>query len=85
MNGYKLLHRLRGRQRVYGTLVVSTSPHWPTAVKTAGADFVFIDTEHIAIDRTILAWMCQTYRAARRVPRARIEIAGRRETAPVEG
>ena len=72
MNGYELLHRLRGRQRVYGTLVVSTSPHWPTAVKTAGADFVFIDTEHIAIDRTTLAWMCQTYRALDVAPLVRV-------------
>jgi 4-hydroxy-2-oxoheptanedioate aldolase len=28
-----------------------------------GLDFVFIDTEHIALDRTPLSWMCQAYRA----------------------
>jgi 4-hydroxy-2-oxoheptanedioate aldolase len=33
-------------------MIASTSPHWPQAVKSTGADFVFIDTEHIAIDRT---------------------------------
>src|SRR5262249_6912174 len=58
--------------RVYGTMIVSPSPHWPAAVKSAGADFVFIDTEHIAIDRTTLAWMCQTYRALGLAPLARI-------------
>jgi 4-hydroxy-2-oxoheptanedioate aldolase len=63
MNGRELIEALHAGQRVYGTMIVSTSPHWPAAVKSAGADFVFIDTEHIAIDRTTLAWMCQTYRA----------------------
>ena len=72
MNGRELIRALRGGQRVYGTLIVSTSPHWPAAVKSAGADFVFIDTEHIAIDRTTLAWMCQTYRALGLAPLVRI-------------
>lgn len=72
MNGKAIRERLRGGHRVYGTLVVSTSPHWPTAVKAAGADFVFIDTEHIAVDRTTLAWMCQTYRAMDVAPLVRV-------------
>jgi 4-hydroxy-2-oxoheptanedioate aldolase len=63
MNGRELIKELHAGRRVYGTMIVSTSPHWPAAVKSAGVDFVFIDTEHIAIDRTTLAWMCQTYRA----------------------
>jgi 4-hydroxy-2-oxoheptanedioate aldolase len=32
-------------------------------VAQTGVDFVFIDTEHVAIDRATLSWMCQTYRA----------------------
>jgi staphyloferrin B biosynthesis citrate synthase len=72
MNGRELIKALHGGQRVYGTLIVSTSPHWPAAVKGAGADFVFIDTEHVAIDRTTLAWMCQTYRALGLAPLVRI-------------
>src|SRR5262245_56226643 len=72
MNGRELIKALRGGRRVYGTMIVSTSPHWPAAVKSAGADFVFIDTEHIAIDRTTLAWMCQTYRALSLAPIVRI-------------
>ncbi|MEM7561113.1 MAG: aldolase/citrate lyase family protein, partial [Planctomycetota bacterium] len=36
-------------------------------VATCDLDFVFIDTEHIAIDRAQLSWMCQTY-AALNVP-----------------
>jgi 4-hydroxy-2-oxoheptanedioate aldolase len=72
MNGRELIKALRSGRRVYGTMIVSTSPHWPAAVKSAGADFVFIDTEHIAIDRTTLAWMCQTYRALGLAPLVRI-------------
>jgi 2-keto-3-deoxy-L-rhamnonate aldolase RhmA len=63
MTGRELTAALHRGDRVYGTMTVSTSPHWPAAVKSTGADFVFIDTEHIAIDRMTLAWMCQTYRA----------------------
>jgi 2-keto-3-deoxy-L-rhamnonate aldolase RhmA len=72
MNGKELREALHSGQRVYGTMIVSTSPHWPAAVKSTGADFVFIDTEHIAIERTQLAWMCQTYRALGLAPIVRI-------------
>jgi len=72
MNGRELIKALHSGARVYGTMIVSTSPHWPAAVKSTGADFVFIDTEHIAIDRTTLAWMCQLYRALGLAPLARI-------------
>lgn len=72
MNGKELAHALRSGRRVYSTHVVSTSPHWPNAVKTTGIDFVFIDIEHIALDRNTLAWMCQTYRALNLAPLVRI-------------
>src|SRR6185295_8041249 len=72
MNARDLIRALRSGRRVYGTMIVSTSPHWPAAVKSTGADFVFIDTEHIAIDRTQLAWMCQLYRALGLAPIVRI-------------
>ena len=49
---------LRSGQRVYGTLIVSDSPRWPGYVAQIGLDFVFIDTEHVALDRQPLAWMC---------------------------
>lgn len=62
MDGKTLGEALRSGTRVYGTLIVSTSPRWPQALAGAGLDFVFIDTEHIAIDRAQLSWMCQTYR-----------------------
>jgi 2-keto-3-deoxy-L-rhamnonate aldolase RhmA len=30
-------------------------------IASTGLDFVFLDTEHIVLDRTELAWMCQAY------------------------
>lgn len=45
----------------YGTLIVSDSPRWPASVAQIGLDFVFIDTEHVPLDRQTLSWMCQTY------------------------
>ena len=68
----ELSNALRSGQRVYGTLVVSTSPKWPEAVRNAGLDFVFIDTEHIPIDRETLSWMCRAYAAAGLAPLVRI-------------
>jgi len=53
--------RLRGGDLLLGTLVVSPSPLWPRALEGSGLDFVFIDTEHIALDRVQVSWMCQTY------------------------
>ena len=72
MTGKELSTALRDGRRVYGTLVVSTSPKWPGVVRATGADFVFIDTEHIPIDRSTLAWMCRTYAAMALAPIVRI-------------
>ncbi len=67
-----LRERLRCGKDCFGTLIVSASPRWPDAVKNCGLDFVFIDTEHIALDRAELSWMCQTYAALGLPPLVRI-------------
>ena len=72
MNGQEFCGALKQGQRVYGTLIVSPSPEWPRQVKNIGLDFVFIDTEHIALDRQILSWMCRTYSALGMAPIVRI-------------
>lgn len=72
MNSVELRSALRAGRRVYGTLIVSPSPRWLDAVAKLGLDFVFIDTEHVAIDRAQLAWMCQGYRAIGLPPIVRI-------------
>jgi 4-hydroxy-2-oxoheptanedioate aldolase len=72
MTGEQLRIAIKSDERLYGTLIISTSPRWPEAVKALGLDFVFIDTEHVAIDRAMLSWMCQTYRALEIAPVVRI-------------
>ena len=72
MTGRQVAESLRSGAPVYGTLIVSTSPVWLNHVKSSGVDFVFIDTEHIPIDRTTLSWMCQAYRLAELAPMVRI-------------
>jgi len=72
MTPAELRKRLQSGETSFGTLIVSPSPRWPEVVKTCGLDFVFIDTEHIALDRFELSWMCQTYAALGLPPLVRI-------------
>lgn len=72
MKGQELCSALRSGRRVYGTLLVSPSPHWAKIVARCGLDFVFIDTEHIPLDRDQLSWMCRTYDALGLAPLVRI-------------
>ena len=63
MNSTELLRVMRNGERVYGTLLISTSPRWPAEVGKLGLDFVFLDGEHMPLDRDALSWMCRTYEA----------------------
>ena len=66
------LDRLKKSKRLYGTAILSPSPLWPPVVKSTGVDFVFIDTEHIPLDRTTLAQMCVAYKGYGLPPLVRI-------------
>ena len=68
----QLRRRLLAGDTVFGTLIVSPSPQWPGAVRECGLDFVFIDTEHIALHRVQLRWMRRTYAALGLPPLVRI-------------
>lgn len=72
MDGRQLLQHLRSGRRAYGTLIVSTSPRWPEEVRKLGLDFVFLDGEHMPLDRDRLSWMCRTYRAMELAPIVRL-------------
>jgi len=72
MKSAELCEALRSGKRVYGTLIVSSSPEWPQHVKHLDLDFVFIDTEHVAIGRETLAWICQAYQSLEITPLVRI-------------
>lgn len=72
MTGKELKESLRSEKRVYGTLIVSASPKWIDIIDQLCLDFVFIDTEHIPIDRHQLSWMCHGYMGKGLVPLVRI-------------
>lgn len=72
MKSEDLRKRLLAGEPLFGTLIVSPSPRWPEAIQGSGLDFVFIDTEHIALDRAELSWMCQLYGALGFPPLVRI-------------
>ncbi|GBF19026.1 MULTISPECIES: HpcH/HpaI aldolase family protein [Arenibacter] len=58
-----LKQKLNSGQNIYGTCILSTSPIWSKVVKGTGLDFVFLDTEHVPLDRTELTFLCQVYSA----------------------
>lgn len=72
MNGKELRRMLREPGPVFGTMLTNPSPHWSPVVRDSGLDFVFIDTEHIPLERTTLSWMCRTYAAMGVAPIVRI-------------
>ncbi len=63
---------LRDGKQLFGTLLAAQTPFWPKIIANCGLDFVFIDTEHIAIGRESLSWMCRTYSAMGLPPLVRI-------------
>ena len=72
MIGQRLAEKLRAVERIYGTCTVTPSTRMVGAITPAKPDFVFIDTEHNALDRTQVSWMCNTYAAKGIVPIVRI-------------
>ncbi|QDK78605.1 aldolase [Spirosoma sp. KCTC 42546] len=67
-----LLQKLQQGYNVYGSCITSTAPMWPKVIQQTGVDFVFIDTEHIPMDRAELARLCQQFRAYGITPIVRI-------------
>ncbi|MBR6739658.1 MAG: aldolase [Clostridia bacterium] len=72
MNGRDFRNALHSGKYVYGMMQVSRSPKFAESVSSLGMDYIFIDSEHIDIDRTTLAWMCHTYSAMGIAPIVRI-------------
>lgn len=72
MDKFELKKAFLENRRVYGTLIVSTSPKWVSQLKKIGADFVFIDSEHMPLDRSTRAWLCECCNALGIAPIVRI-------------
>ena len=67
-----LKKKLKTGKRIYGCALISSSPMWAKAVRSANLDFVFIDTEHIPLGRETVANMCTLYSAMGIPPLVRI-------------
>jgi 4-hydroxy-2-oxoheptanedioate aldolase len=63
MTGREIIQSLHDGRHVFSSAVVGISPQWPELAKKTGIDFVFVDTEHIPLDRQTLSYLCQTYSA----------------------
>ena len=72
MNQYELKKAFEENRRVYGTLIVSTSPKWVSQLDKIGVDFVLIDSEHMPLDRSTRAWLCECCKAMNIAPVVRI-------------
>jgi len=71
-NKEDLQQKLINGNTVYGTCITSNAPRWPKLVAAADLDFVFLDNEHIALDRMELSKMCHIYQAHGLSPIVRI-------------
>ncbi|MCE1198991.1 MAG: aldolase/citrate lyase family protein [Marinilabiliales bacterium] len=67
-----LLRKIKAGKLVYGTCITSPAPMWPSIAQRSGLDFVFLDTEHIPLERMEIASMCQAFRAMGIAPIVRI-------------
>ncbi|HJZ59060.1 MAG TPA: aldolase/citrate lyase family protein [Gemmataceae bacterium] len=72
MTGREIIRALHDGRHVFASAIVGMSPQWPELAKKTGIDFVFVDTEHIPLDRQTLSWICQTYQALGLPPVVRI-------------
>jgi len=63
MTGREIIQALHDGRHVFSSAIVGVSPQWPDLAKKTGIDFVFVDTEHIPLDRQTLSYLCQTYQA----------------------
>ncbi len=72
MNQNSLAGKINAGKTVYGTCITSMAPLWGKAARLAGLDFVFLDTEHVPLERMEVAALCQFYSAMGVAPIVRI-------------
>lgn len=72
MSDKTLFSKIKSGQTIFGTCITTTAPFWGKAARNAGLDFVFLDTEHIPLERMEIATLCQLYKALGIAPVVRI-------------
>src|ERR687885_617227 len=65
MRGREVRRALHAGRLVYATAVTAPSPRLPELLRRAGADFVFLDTEHTPLDPEALEPELRRYLEAR--------------------
>src|SRR5262245_27451271 len=83
MKGRDIREALHSGRRVFATAVTAPGRGWPDVLLKAGADFVFIDTEHTPLGRETLSWMCQAFAALNIPPVVRVPSPDAYEAAKV--
>ncbi|MGV8096689.1 MAG: HpcH/HpaI aldolase/citrate lyase family protein [Mangrovibacterium sp.] len=68
----ELLNKLKDGSTVYGTCITSMAPLWSKVARDAALDFVFLDTEHVPLERMEVAVLCQLYSSMGIAPIVRI-------------
>ena len=58
MKNLEFVKAVKEGKKLYGTMLSSTSPVWLREIARTGADFIFVDTEHMPVDRTELTYIC---------------------------
>ena len=75
MNGYELKQKVQAGGIVYGMMLsTSRNPGWSSAMSNFGLDYVIIDTEHSARDRSDLSDFLAAFNFTGVVPIQRIPI-----------
>lgn len=72
MKADRLKKVLEEGKPVFGAQVISTSPMIMPFVDKMDLDFVFLDLEHIPMDREIVSWMCRAFSAKEIMPFVRV-------------
>jgi 4-hydroxy-2-oxoheptanedioate aldolase len=72
MNHNSFAGKINAGKTVYGTCITSTAPLWAKAARMADLDFVFLDTEHVPLERMEVAALCQLFNAMGIAPVVRI-------------
>ena len=68
MKAADVLSTLRSGKPVFGAQIISTTPMVMPFLEKMDLDIVFLDLEHIPMDREITSWMCRAFTSAGIMP-----------------
>ncbi len=72
MRAAEVFETLRSGKSVFGAQIISTTPMVMPFLEKMDLDIIFLDLEHIPMDREITSWMCRAFTAAGIMPFMRV-------------